>query len=587
MGDFSLDYQDDDEKEKDRVLREFLAGGGDAPKPVSRMSAADFADDAPAAAPQTRLEATGRAAQADGPDELQQALTQRALASLREDDSRAPHERQMASGPDIGVGLGPAAALVLDAFVNHGRGAGQITGATVNSIDQDRRAEQQRLDRLAEIEARRKSSDPMKALVDYRNVSARDYEDRTHQQTADTSGKRLGATIDPNSIAAQGKVELTGANARSRREGFNAANHENAPTAADDAALKAGAVRGAVNDQTHLYAPTKAEDDATAADLKLRTTSPQRVRDAAAIADAQSGARQPYVAENREAVHDEKIADLANPNTPTGLGQVKEDRAAAQQYTDKTKFGLDAFKHVKELDDVMSKYKDGELPGVGFAQGRIPTDAFRADDTLSTFVDPSKPNQRARDAVAIRRIQSAMANAIERPESGAAIGLQEDAKYLMRQGAAPGATEDEFRKGLEAYRGTLVGHLTSNRVGKESAADKVLASQGITPEALGIKSGAADTRAAVGEKDNTPPAALRQDDPAQLPVTGKGRAAAGPKVSDVVSGAKGPGLDENGLSTGDDPTQTYHYRSRKTGAVVAVKATAAEKAARPGLEWLD
>lgn len=507
MGDFSIDYQDEADKEKDRVLREFLNAGPQVD------------------VPQTRVEATGRAAQAE-PDELEQALKARALAGINK-PAATPTDRKMASGASWDVGIPSAAALVLDAFVNRGRGAGQIVGATANSIDADRRAEQERLDKIAEIEARNKDKDPLKAFVEYGNLQDRTKELGIRRQTADTTSTRLDSLVNPESEAAKGKLELTAEGAKARRGGLLEANHEAAPTTAEDAAA--------------------------AEALKLRTTAPQRIADAGQIAGAQSEARQPYVEHNASVADERRAADeqrraalgAEKPLTPQQTSQL------ADKYATENKFALDSAKHLMTLEGVVGKYKPGDIPGIGLVAGREPTASLATRDTMSDFIN--QPDQRVKDALKIRQLQSEMSNAVERAESGAAIGLKEDQKYLIREGAQPGASEEQFRQGVEAYKRTLQGRLTGYRVGKEDVADKVLASQGITPEWLGTNKPA--QAASLG---NGPPPAPDggENDLAKGPPLSAGEAPPLP----VTARAKPPGIPKGATS--------FTVVNRKTGKPV-------------------
>lgn len=279
MGDFSLDYRSSDDEEKDRLLREFL--GGSQPKPATESDAPDAAPKPPvnlgsaqdlgasaAPPPQTRLEATGRAAQSEGPDELQQALQQRALASLQPHDGQ--QQRAMASGPTPDVGIAPAAALILDAFVNHGRGAGQIVGATANSIDADRRAEQTRLDHLAAIEANHKDKDPFGALINYGNLQDRTKElNEVKLRRVEQAAATQRANYQPDSAEAKGKSQTVYDQAGNRtRAQLDVKDELNDRTGTDRADVLAKGAQ-AIADVKHGNAPRTSQDKA--ADIEITT----------------------------------------------------------------------------------------------------------------------------------------------------------------------------------------------------------------------------------------------------------------------------------------------------------------------------
>jgi hypothetical protein len=346
--------------------------------------------------------------------------------------------------------------------------------------------------KLAEIAAKKKADDdPLKQYLGLVNVNARDYANQTQRQSAGTSALGLQSRIDPNSEAAQGRVALTKESSTARREGLLEANHNAADDIAGDAAKKTTATTAAADAQKHTDNPIIAADRAEAQKESLAATAPDRIAIGGAIAGAQAGARQPYVEQNRDAADANKAADeqrkIAAAAEAAKVKPLTPEQVAgeAQKFSDKTKFALDSARDVKDLENVIGKYKEGDIPGVGVVNGRTPDTVLEGEAALHRFV--GKPDQRAEDALQIRRIQSAMANAIERPESGAAIGIQEDQKYLVRQGAKPGATEQEFRQGLDAYKRAMQAHIAGNRVGREDIADRVIAAHGIDKGWLGIK----------------------------------------------------------------------------------------------------
>jgi hypothetical protein len=498
MGDFSLDYRSQDDEEKDRLLREFL--GEPAPKPVTSMSAADFQDppsapkptpNAGTAAdygagsppPQTRLEATGRAAQAE-PDELDQALRQRALSSLASHDA-GPSQRQMASGPGLDAAIGPGAALILDAFVNRGRGAGQIVGAAANSMSEDRRAEQHRLDRIAEIEAHHKSADPMKALTDYGNLTARNYEDRIHQQTADTSSTRTQSLVNPESEAAKGRVQLTKDASDARRTGTLNANHEQAQSVADDAALRAGEVRTAQNDSNHQNAPVKAADDAFEAYLKLHQTGDQLAENAG----KRAAAEEPYKknlqksaddvrigAEQRKRDEMQREADqlsAGRPATPQqALGMQKNDTANARNYSKDVKDELPVADAGSQLMKIFEAHKDDPhgVPGLGVA------DSMATKVPMGTAVEDWIEGP---DAKVVRENMAMLRAKYQHGLTGAASNVPEEKRIEFIAGLQPGATAEQTMNSVKMLKESSDKYLQDFAVGKEDQARAVLRNHGL------------------------------------------------------------------------------------------------------------
>jgi hypothetical protein len=543
MGDFSIDYQGDDDKERDRLMRQFLGSAAPAPAPE---------------APQTRVEATGRAAQAE-PDALGEALKARAVASLSE-PSGGQVTRKMAGGPSLDVGIGPAAALILDAFVNHGRGAGQITGATVNNIDADRRAEQQRLDRLAEIEARRKDKDPMSALVAYNNSQRLQQElDEVKLARVAQAGATQRAKLDPTSVEAQGAMQTAYNQSGARTRGAADVKHEVNDRTGDDRADVLSKGAQAIADVKHGNAPRVAGDKAD----EIEVVTPATAVRAGAVADAELPAK--------NAAQDHAYA-LAHPGAASGPvaipGSHIFDPAAYARLeanpSERDKI-IQHLARVRQLDMSL-----GDMESTRASNGVM----------LAPSADKTKADLAYQGAIGAMTdiAHSGVLNAGEYPRYQPLVPsgfeIKDEGKDLLASFLDNGPKKDTTLERIKAMRSTLRG------LGEEG-----LRGYGIAPDWDGQQAApsAAPAAPAARAAPSTSPEAGDQ-----LSVTGKGRKAAGPLVSDVLAGGgKGPGLDENGLSTGDDPTSTHHYRSRKTGQVVAVKATDAEVAARPGLDWID
>jgi hypothetical protein len=555
MGDFSIDYQDDDDKERDRLMRQFLGSAAPAPAPE---------------APQTRVEATGRAAQAE-PDEIGDALKARALASLTEPSAQGGQvTRKMADGPSWDVGIAPAAALLLDAFVNKGRGAGEITGAAVNSMNADRRDQQQRLDRIAEIEARRKDNDPMAALVSYENLKAREKDlNEVKLARVAQAGATQRAKLDPTSDEAQGAIQMAyGQSDAHTRAAANVKHELNDRTGDDRADLLAKGAQ-AIADVKHGNAPRVASDKAD----EIEVVTPATAGRAGAMADAELPAK--------NAAQDHAYA-LAHPGAASGPvaipGSHIFDPAAYARLeanpSERDKI-IQHLTRVRKLDQSlgdMESTRSGN--GVMLASGGDKT-KFDLGYQGAIGAMTGIANSGVLNATEYPRYQKDV------PSSFEAMDEIKDSPDILARflGMAPASPKkDTTLERIQAMRGTLRG------LGEEG-----LRGYGIAPDWDGQQTAppaASPARLAAPAALPAPNALPEAGD--QLSVTGNGRKAAGPLVSDVLAGGgKGPGLDENGLSTGKDQKRTHHYRSSRTGKLVAVDATDSEVAVRTGLDWVD
>jgi hypothetical protein len=136
--------------------------------------------------------------------------------------------------------------------------------------------------------------------------------------------------------------------------------------------------------------------------------------------------------------------------------------ANADQYWKATEFYRTGAVFMNDAEQILSKYPAGsDVPGVGMADSRKPEWGLDAD------------------GLRLRKAQDWMNNAIQRADSGAAAPVPEELKFAIRSGAAPGATEAQFREGMRAASMYLRGQLASASAGKEAPAREVLRNQGI------------------------------------------------------------------------------------------------------------
>lgn len=566
MPDYSL-YEGDtgDENERDRLFRQFI--GEQAARPYN---------DEAAAPPTTQVEETGRALQQQGggdDDALKQALRDRAMRDMARDEA-APTSRQ-AAGPDWTAAIGSVAGLGLDAALNRGRGAGAIVATTAQNMDADRRAEQQRLDHMTEIEARRRDKDPLVAYLGLGNLEQRKFENENIKAgNLAQRTRQVNANVAPDSEEAAGKTKLTELNSEARTEGGINARHNANDIIATDRANITDATTEARNNANNRNAPQKAENDAIHDYVKLRMNGDVLAENAG----KRAGAEAPYKkdlqnnadtlrAGDEQRKRDElqrqadQLAGTGRAATPQQvIGGKKTDTANARAYTKDVKDELPVADAGNQLMKIFEAHKDDPngIPGIGAL------DSYATKVPFGTAVQDAVEGDEAK---VVREHMAMLRARYQHGLTGAASNVPEEKRIEFIAGLQPGATAAQSTNSVRMLKEASDKYLQDFAVGKEDQARTILKNHGLDSliPSNAPKSGALDT----------------------LPVTGKGRAAAGPLVSDAISGGKGPGLDDNGLSTTDAPTKKHHFRSRKTGQLVEVSATDAEKAARPGLDWVD
>lgn len=149
----------------------------------------------------------------------------------------------------------------------------------------------------------------------------------------------------------------------------------------------------------------------------------------------------------------------------------KETRAAADQFAKETGYSINMLNNAARIESVLSKYKPGTVPGIGQLEGRTP-------DMLLQF-RAQQGDKQALDAMEIRNAKNTMGELAQRKESGAAGPEAERYRYMARVGAADGASEEQFKLGLEATKKLSEMEVKRFAAGKGNAAREVLRSNGL------------------------------------------------------------------------------------------------------------
>lgn len=390
--------------------------------------------------------------QPQGPAPMQQPMQRDPeLDAAWSDRQRAALE---ASYPNQSYGVGEFArdngaallAMALDAGFNKGRGLANIVAGTAQEVGSQKAYRDKQAQAQADIAIRMRGRnvDPYAQQLAAQRLAVSQQNAGTNAQRVSQTQQRFEAQGDPESAHSKGRVvqqeRLAGAGATGR---LNAEHELNPQTAEDKAAIRTAETQAEI-DTRHGSAPQLAADEAAKR---------------AAVAQAELPTQQA----------------LKQTVTPSDARASKEaDRAAADQFTKETAYDRGQAQTLDRIDRVISKYREGELPGVGFAEG------FGGD--LNTSVrgmlnDFGVSDQT--DALELRNARNTLAELAQRKESGAAGPEAERARYLMRVGASPTATEAQFRVGLQAAKDYVRMNLAASSVGKEGMARQVLDAGGL------------------------------------------------------------------------------------------------------------
>lgn len=163
------------------------------------------------------------------------------------------------------------------------------------------------------------------------------------------------------------------------------------------------------------------------------------------------------------------------------LQQEKEYRAAADQYNKETGYARGGAQQLKRIQGVVDRYKGDDIPGIGMLDSMMP-------DALVGLVAghaEGKYKTRADDQLEISNAKKTLAEMSQRKESGAAGPDAERLRYLVRVGAQTGATAAQFRTGIEAANELMKMELRTFATGKEKAAHESLRNAGLEEYTFG------------------------------------------------------------------------------------------------------
>jgi hypothetical protein len=529
MASYSTSYfEDPDEEEKQRALA--ALAGADAPAAIPIDM--DLSNDPEALAgslpPEYDLTPPEPESSVGGqpPPVLPSDPFDRAAAAMAEEEAPSSGGGGMDWGP-LGGGVGWAA--LADLAINGGRGIPQVIALGAQAAEQRKKSGLEAEYKRAQIRHLDRSGGVDPRVLEQRQRQM-DQRDRALQHSEEVLGDRQGARGEKTAqgktnadalrrlyadrgvdVTALSDADLQGLRAASGvlRKDYEIANADQLNEAA---AGKAGAVARATGQARSDVGAENADQDAETAARKAgavaeaqapfavtraveisNRTLPDKQALKASPGAPQSGEVDPDTGEKLPSPGQKRKADMARMEETTYAG-------LADKYIKETEYERNGAVALQRADQVLAKYKGAkDLPGAGTLDSLVP------DRLLS------------QDAATIRSAQAWMNNAIQRADSGAAAPIPEETKFAIRNGAQPGATEQQFRIGMNAAREQIRATLRAASAGKERAARDVLGKAGIADWALGPET--APDSAAIS--------------PETLPVTNQKRRDV-PKVDDIL-----------------------------------------------------
>src|SRR5215471_10579560 len=193
--------------------------------------------------------------------------------------------------------------------------------------------------------------------------------------------------------------------------------------------------------------------------------TPASQRAAAERAAAEAGARRVATGEDvrdaaaeqrrdAQAKREARAAELAEAAAIRADRKEREGRYGS--FRDDTKFTARAITEARGADEVLSKYPEGDQPGVG---------------TIDSWISGRLSST---DALKVRRAMRVIADYNARVVSGAAIPPPEYERLIEFVDAGKGATERQFRVAWNATRHALRAEARRQAVGREDIAREIL-----------------------------------------------------------------------------------------------------------------
>jgi hypothetical protein len=374
----------------------------------------------------------------------------------------APENTPVQEGDDSGPGLN-GWAVAADLVFNRGRGLGGI----ISMAEQEKRdyikAKASGKDRSQELALRQRGLD-------------------LQQHGQEISEQALNARAAANT----GKAEQSGKD----RDGMLARIREFDPKAADDLADASPTVIRSFMTQFNVEHKLGMKEELNKAAAERAGGVKQEVLnvehenvdrtagDKGQISGAQAAARLPSQKAGKAAPNYEQSINAAGGMTP------EQERAAAEEFTNKTAKQQKIAHSLQNIDDIMKRYPQGGVPGLGAAASVTP-DWVRG---LERAYDNARGNQGAvkkdDEGQTVSDALANMAKAVLSDESGQVFRPSEEQATKIRTGSGLGRTEEQAKEAIRLIREINNGSLASHGVGREAVARKVLSAAGLDPEII-------------------------------------------------------------------------------------------------------
>jgi hypothetical protein len=170
----------------------------------------------------------------------------------------------------------------------------------------------------------------------------------------------------------------------------------------------------------------------------------------------------------------------------------KDNNKLTREFAKDTDTTRSMAQQMNELDPILEKYKEGDIPGTGKADRYIP-------NALQDYLGSS-----SEDATRIDQLKTGVQAEYRHAKTGAAASVPEDLRLMIVNGTRPDSTEQEFRLGMEALKKALPLQIKAYGANREAQARAVLREQGLEKFVYG-DSPMAPPPAATTDADELPP----------------------------------------------------------------------------------
>lgn len=377
--------------------------------------------------------------------------------------------------------LGAAGGAILDGILNKGRGVGQIAAATASNYGQDVNRRRQMEFELQKAQAlQRNKHDPLDSYMEYaRIVNGQE----SNARQLDALGLRKDL-VNPDSVAAQGKVQQLGAEAGSKTANSLDARIERAPQLADAAGQRAeqnvlGKERGEQQiDQTKL------ERNVRSAQAMEEGVGPIRNQNAVArekelaplrtdAAVDRAGQLAPIQRDLAKGKADDMTAELGERGqdrqalAATAPLTAAQNQAQINEFNKSNKDTMELASALRDLGPLIYDEKGGRREGLPIG----PIDSGLAD--FKEYIGATDPED-AKIATGLLKARTYLQHYV----TGAASATAEE-KRLAALAADPHVSDERFYAAIEDLSKSTKAKLAAAMTGREGAIGPVLKNAGL------------------------------------------------------------------------------------------------------------